>query len=112
VPALPTPSKSRNPKSTRYDFSHEFGIGVEAYGEVEDLGDAPPLDQQEHRLGPVIYWSPGDNHSGVHTEHHGLKDEGAVGADTSHMSAAFGVLFGLTDVTNDVTLKWDLEVEF
>jgi len=96
----------------KYDFSHQFGIGIEAYGEVEDLGDAAPFDQQEHRLGPVIYWSLGHDHLGVPAEHHGLKDEGAVGAETLHMSAAFGVLFGATDVTNDVTLKWDLEVEF
>jgi hypothetical protein len=28
------------------------------------------------------------------------------------VTSAFGVLFGASDATPDVTLKWDLEVEF
>jgi len=95
----------------KYDVSENWGIGAEAYGEIEDLGDAPPLDEQEHRVGPVLYWSP-DRVGGHSGSHHSLKGAHDMERHGPAVSSAVGVLFGLTDATNDVTLKWDVEVEF
>jgi len=96
----------------KYAVSEQWGFGAEAYGEVEDLGNAPSFEEQEHRIGPVVYWSSGHDEQHGHHMRHGMKDAHDVEQHGPALSSAFGVLFGLTDATNDVTFKWDLEVEF
>lgn len=83
---------------TRWNFTDEeeddfqFGLGVEAYGEIEDFADdAPSTSDQEHRVGPVAY---------LGTD----LGPGEIGLDV-------GVLFGLTSATSDYGIKWNLEYE-
>jgi hypothetical protein len=69
------------------------GVGFEAYGEIGDaFGDTPPLEMQEHRIGPVV----------------------SLGFDLGPRSAIetdLGLLFGLTDETPDQAFKWVVSFE-
>lgn len=96
----------------KYAIDATWGLGLEAYGEVENLGDAPSLDDQAHRLGPVLYWSSDTEHGHNHEARHSLNDVPDAETHGPVLNTAFGVLFGLTDATNDITLKWDVEMEF
>jgi hypothetical protein len=68
-----------------------FGIGVEGYGTVDNIAHPPPVAEQEHRIGPVVY-----------TEVELRKD--------FKLTPEFGVLFGLTEATPDVTFKLNVGV--
>ncbi len=70
----------------------EVKIGFEAFGEIEDIGDAPPVSEQEHRIGPVVVF--------------GLKPSGLP-----NLEFEVGMLFGLTDATADYALKWNIGIE-
>lgn len=37
-----------------YEIAERLSIGVEGYGEIENVADAPPGAEQVHRVGPVI----------------------------------------------------------
>jgi len=77
---------------SKVELEEGLGIGIEAFGEVEDIGEDPPVSEQEHRLGPVVYYDM------------------EVGEDRE-IGIAFGVLFGLTEATPDVAFKWNVELE-
>jgi len=77
---------------SNFEFGDGIGVGFEAYGEVENIGEPAPVSEQEHRLGPVVYF------------------ETDVGED-QELSIALGVLFGLTEGTSDVAIKWSVELE-
>ena len=76
------------------ELNEKWGLGVEAYSEIEDLAHAGSFDEQGHRLGPVAYYEF------PHAE------------GRPEWKAAGGVLFGLSDAVSDLTYKFDLEVEF
>jgi hypothetical protein len=42
-----------------YDFAKHWGIGVERFGEIEDLANAGSFDDQNHSVGPTLFWNPG-----------------------------------------------------
>ena len=43
-----------------YDFAKHWGIGVEMFGEIEDLANAGSFDDQNHSLGPTLFYNPGE----------------------------------------------------
>lgn len=78
---------------TALALNDNLGLGFEAFGAVENFtGDAPPLSEQEHRIGPVALLGI-ELAEGVH-----------LGFDT-------GVLFGLTDATSDYAYKFNIALE-
>lgn len=99
-----------------YSFSDLFSIGVEGYGEIEDIENAPPTSDQVHRMGPVLYFGTVhgmDNHSHDH-EGHGseLVNLHELELDHAEWYAEIGVLFGLTDNTSDAALKLNAGLHF
>ena len=71
----------------------QFEPGFEAYGELGEVSDFLPSDEQDHRIGPVIF--------------------GALPiTPTTKIQYELGYLFGLTDGSPDGTLRWQLEYEF
>jgi hypothetical protein len=78
---------------TRYRWRPYLEPAIEAFGEVGELRSVKPIDQQDHKIGPVI-----------------------LGYIPIVRSLAFyyelGWLFGLTDATAAHTLKWLGELEF
>ena len=44
-----------------YDFAKHWGVGVEMFGEIEDLSHAGSFDDQTHSIGPTLFYNPGDD---------------------------------------------------
>lgn len=75
---------------TRRPISGHLKLGVEAFGKLGELRDIRDLDDQEHRIGPVLY------------------HEFGIGSVEIEYSLAW--LFGLTDATPDNTFRWQIEI--
>lgn len=95
-----------------YDFTRHWGVGVEMFGEIEDLANAGSFNDQVHSIGPTLFFKPlvskGDD-----------EEVGDVGEDddskgngkgprpaNTEFSMNVGVQFGLTDATSDTALKF------
>lgn len=77
----------------KYRYMPQFEFGIEAFGKPGELNGFKTVSNQEHQLGPVIYGEfPLTNMSGFKYE--------------------TGLLFGLTDGTSDMSVKWLVEYEF
>jgi hypothetical protein len=70
-----------------------FAVGVEAFGSIPDIGDAPGTSFQEHRIGPVLYF---DREVSPARE----------GRSAKKMSLEIGGYVGLTEATPDWTGKF------
>ena len=104
-----------------YDFGQKkkWGLGVEMFGEIEDLANAGSFDDQEHSIGPTIFFKPGgsedDDEAGDLAEGGDDDDDakgGATEAPEMELSFNVGVQFGLTDVTSDGALKFQGSLGF
>jgi high-affinity iron transporter len=76
----------------RYRLDEGFEPGLEMYGGLGDWGNAGAFNDHEQQLGPAMYGR-------FHTREGAFKYE-------------LGLLFGLTDVTPDTTVRFLLEYEF
>ena len=75
----------------KYDIRQGFAVGIEGFGVVENLGNSPAWEDQEHRIGPVLY----------------TELELAKGVT---IAPDVGVLFGLTRATPDVAVKFNVGI--
>src|SRR5712691_8246327 len=48
----------------KHELSHRVAVGVEAFGEIEDLANPGSFNDQLHRVGPVIYLNFGEEGEG------------------------------------------------
>jgi hypothetical protein len=124
----------------KYDWSDRIALAVEAYGTLDRIfgsGTAPASEalfgtHDQHRIGPVIYWSyglggqklakslglvPALDADDVKLGGKGRRkggDDDDKGLDDDQPTATLGVglLAGLNSTTPDLALKWSLEVEF
>ena len=78
---------------TRITLDPRIEPGIEIYSAPGALSHFAPLQQQDHRAGPVLYGS--------------IRSFGA-----SKVNYEVGYLFGLTRATPQGTVKWRLEYEF
>lgn len=91
-----------------YEASDEIALALEAYGTVERIGATGSPGEEallfgdfnQHRLGPVVYWSIAAGALGM------IEDEGP------ELTIGVGALAGLNKSTPDATLKLSLELEF
>jgi hypothetical protein len=96
-----------------YDFAEHWGIGVEMFGEIEDLTHAGTFNQQNHSLGPTLFWSPTKKGEDVGDTAGGGDDEkNGAGPAPLELSFNVGVQFGLTDATSDAALKFQGSLSF
>ena len=89
-----------------YDFAKHWGVGVEMFGEIEDLANAGSFDDQNHSIGPTLFWNPGGGDDDEAEGKKGDDDDKAAGPPDMELSFNVGVQFGLTDVTSDGALKF------
>jgi hypothetical protein len=94
-----------------YDFTKHWGIGVEMFGEIEDLANAGSFDDQTHSLGPTLFYNPGEEEDEGEGEKGGDDDKLAEAPETE-FSLNVGVQFGLTDATSDTALKFQGSLTF
>ena len=100
-----------------YDFAKHWGLGVEMFGEIEDLSNPGSFNDQNHSIGPTLFWKPG---GGDEDEEAGDVGEGdddnakgnAPEPPKTEFSMNIGYQFGLTDVTSDGALKFQAELAF
>jgi hypothetical protein len=96
-----------------YDFAKHWGIGVEMFGEIEDLANAGSFDDQNHSIGPTLFLNlGGDADEGDENKARSEDDAKSGGALQMAFSMNIGVQFGLTDVTSDAALKLQGELSF
>jgi hypothetical protein len=96
-----------------YDFAKHWGVGVEMFGEIEDLSNAGSFNQQNHSLGPTLFWSPTNKEEDVGDAAGGDEDENkGPGPAPLELSFNVGVQFGLTDATSDTALKFQASLSF
>ncbi len=43
----------------QYNFAKKWAVGAEMFGEIEDLSHAGSFDDQNHSLGPTLFYMPG-----------------------------------------------------
>ena len=97
----------------KHELSHRVALGVEAFGEIEDLANPGSFDDQLHRAGPVIYLNLGrDQEGSAAVRRENKESEREQQSEAPELKMAAGVLFGLTEATSDVTFKLDAELEF
>lgn len=93
----------------RYAVNNRLGVGLEAFGEVEDLAHPGSFDDQQHRMGPAVYLKLG----GADVESAGPgEDREKLKEEKVEVKLAAGLLFGLTEATSDLAFKFDVEFEF
>jgi hypothetical protein len=96
-----------------YDFAKHWGIGVEMFGEIEDLSNAGTFNQQNHSIGPTLFWSPTNKEEDVGDAAGGDEDENkSQGPAPLELSFNVGVQLGLTDATSDTALKFQGSLSF
>lgn len=93
-----------------YEVAKHWGVGVEMFGEVEDLSHSGSWNDQEHSIGPTIFWKPGDDDDDDELELD--VDDKVAGPPEMELSFNIGVQFGLTDETSDSALKFQGSLEF
>ncbi|MGH6826181.1 hypothetical protein [Methyloceanibacter sp.] len=98
-----------------YDFTKRWGVGVEMFGEIEDLANAGSFNDQVHSIGPTLFYNLGGNND----EAKGGDDDEGGGGDTKvsgpaemALSMNVGLQFGLTDATSDTALKFQGSLSF
>jgi hypothetical protein len=90
-----------------YDFARHWGIGVEMFGEIEDLSNAGSFDDQPHSIGPTLFYNPGEDEDDEGGGNGDDDDEDRVAEGPEmEISLNVGVQFGLTDATSDTAVKF------
>jgi hypothetical protein len=98
----------------QYNFAKKWAVGAEMFGEIEDLSNAGSFDDQNHSIGPTLFYMPGgsddddDNGNGGDDN----DDKKLAGPAEMEFSLNVGVQFGLTDVTSDTALKFQGSLAF
>lgn len=97
-----------------YGVAERWGIGVEMFGEIEDFANAGSFNDQEHSIGPTVFYKPGgDDDDDEGNGNGGDDDDEKVGGPPEmELSLNIGVQFGLTDVTSDTALKFQGSLAF
>jgi hypothetical protein len=88
-----------------YNFAKHWGVGVEMFGQMEDLSHAGSFNDQNHSIGPTLFWKPVGGEDEAKNEG-GENDNRAAGSPNLELSFNVGVQFGLTDATSDGALKF------
>ncbi len=95
-----------------YDFAKHWGVGVEMFGEIEDLANAGSFNDQNHSLGPTLFYNPGEDDDDDVGQAGDDDDKKAPEPAKLDFSLNVGVQFGLTDVTSDTALKFQGSLAF
>jgi len=95
-----------------YDFAKHWGLGVEMFGEIEDLANAGSFNDQNHSIGPTLFWNPSNDDDEAGQAEGGGDDDKVAGPPPLELSFNVGLQFGLTDATSDTALKFQGELNF
>lgn len=97
----------------KYELTSRWALALEMFGEIDDLANAGSFNDQNHSLGPTLYYTFG----GDTNEEGGRGTDEEKSGDVSERRApqlnlGAGIQLGLTDATSDVALKLAAELDF
>ena len=95
----------------QYGLAKKWGVGVEMFGEIEDLSHAGSFNDQQHSIGPTLFFGGGDDDDDDDNGN-GNGNHKVAGPAKAEFSMNVGVQFGLTDLTSDTALKFQGTLEF
>jgi hypothetical protein len=95
-----------------YDFAKHWGIGVEMFGEIDDLANAGSFNDQNHSLGPTLFYNASNDEDDDKEDKMADNDDKVTGPPEMEFSLNVGLQFGLTDATSDTALKFQGELDF
>jgi hypothetical protein len=95
-----------------YDFAKHWGLGVEMFGEIEDLANAGSFNDHNHSIGPTLFWNPSNDDDEAGQAEGGGDEDKVAGPPPLELSFNVGLQFGLTDATSDTGLKFQGELNF
>lgn len=95
-----------------YKIAERWGLGVEMFGEIEDLSHSGSFDDQNHSIGPTLFYNPSDDDDDVGGEGDEDDEDEIAGPPEMEFSLNVGVQFGLTDMTSDTALKFQGSLAF
>jgi hypothetical protein len=90
----------------------KWAVGVEMFGEIEDLSDAGSFDDQQHSIGPTLFFMSGDDDDNGGNGDDDDDERKVGGPPEIELSFNVGVQFGLTDFTSDTAVKFQGSVGF
>ena len=99
----------------QYNLAKKWAVGAEMFGEIEDLSNAGSFDDQNHSLGPTLFYMPGGGGDDDIGNGNGDDDDNnhkVARPAEMEFSMNVGVQFGLTDVTSDTALKFQGSLSF
>jgi hypothetical protein len=101
----------------QYNFAKKWAFGAEMFGEIEDLSNAGSFNDQNHSIGPTLFYTPGggddDDDNGMGNGDDDDDDNRRVaGPPEMELSLNVGVQFGLTDATSDTAVKFQGSLGF
>jgi hypothetical protein len=85
----------------KHALSDRMSIGIEGYSKIANIEHAGTFNEQEHRVGPVLYLKLGPWTANEFRDVSGVGEEKIFGL-------SFGTLFGMTSPTSDLTFKINL----
>jgi hypothetical protein len=93
-----------------YKVAPRWGLGVEMFGEVDDLSHTGPFNAQTHSIGPTLFFDPVGDDDDIAD----AGDEDGDDAEPPEMAFSLnvGLQFGLTDATSDTALKFQGSLSF
>jgi hypothetical protein len=92
-------------------IAKKWAVGVEMFGEIEDLSNAGSFDDQQHSLGPTLFFMPGGDDDNGDDDDNG-NGNGNGNGHGAEFSFNVGVQFGLTEFTSDTAVKFQGSIEF
>ncbi len=92
-----------------YKVAQHWGLGVEMFGEIEQLAHSGPFDDQNHSIGPTLFFNPGDDDIGGEGDD---DDDEIAGEPEMEFTFNVGLQFGLTEMTSDTAVKFQGGIEF
>jgi hypothetical protein len=100
----------------QYNFAKKWAVGAEMFGEIEDLSNAGSFNDQNHSIGPTLFYMPGGDDDDDDDNGNGGGDDDdnhkVMGPPEMELSLNLGVQFGLTDMTSDTALKFQGSLGF
>jgi hypothetical protein len=98
----------------KYELKSRWTLALQMFGEIDDLADPGSFNDQNHGLGPTLYYTFGkaDSDEGAKAEEDDDKKDEKSGEQYATLTLGVGLQFGLTDATSDTALKLNGQLEF
>jgi hypothetical protein len=98
----------------KYQLKSRWALALEMFGEIDDLANPGSFNDQNHSLGPTLYYTFGkvDTNEGAKADEDDNSKDEKSGGESATLTLGVGLQFGLTGATSDTALKLNGQLEF